>query len=144
MGRMEGRAKVFGVLDDDERDDDTATTAMLTDLDEMDSESEGESDDGEDFAAENAPRPPPETPMYGGNGKSHEGVGECIKPRDGHRNEPPSHSEAGGNVSIRPALAGRVRDIADEHKHGERDIADEHVRSREPGVRDIADEHKRG
>ena len=47
-------------------------------------------------------------------------------------------------MSIRPALDGRVRDIADEHKRGERDIADEHVRGWEPGVRDIANEHKRG
>ena len=69
MGRVDGTPKVFGVLDEDERDDDTATTAMLTDLDEMDSDSEGDSDDGEDFAMENAPRPPPETPLYGGNGK---------------------------------------------------------------------------
>ena len=41
------------------KDDGTATTAMLTDIDEMFSDSDTESDDGEDFAAENAPRPPP-------------------------------------------------------------------------------------
>ena len=38
MGRVRGKPKVFGVLDDDEQDDDTATTAMLTDLDKMDSD----------------------------------------------------------------------------------------------------------
>ena len=52
-------------------------------------------------------------------------------------------SEAGGNVAIRPALAGRVSDIAEEHKRGARDNQDEHVRSWETGVRDIADEHNR-
>ena len=69
---MEGTPEVFGVLDDDERDDDTATTTMLTDLDEMDSDSEGESNDGADFAVENAPRPPPETQLYGGNSELHQ------------------------------------------------------------------------
>ena len=88
MGRVDGTPKVFGVLDEDERDDDTATTAMLTDLDEMASDSEGDSDDGEDFVVENAPRPPPETPLYGGNGKSNKDKGppshECqgYIPRD--------------------------------------------------------------
>ena len=160
---------MFGVLNDNERDDDTATTAMLTDLDKMDSESEGDSDDGEDFAAENPPRPPPETPMYGGNGKSYERAAECIKPRAGHRNEPPRTLREPG-----------VRDFAYEHKRGERDIAtstsahcgnpkapkpgatclsdppasecrkpvSSHKSTcrtiREPGVRDIAYEHKRG
>ena len=81
MGRVNGTPKVFGVLDEDERDDDTATTAMLTDLDEMDSDSEGDSDDGEDFAMENAPRPPPETPLYGGNGKLNKRPRTCMTPR---------------------------------------------------------------
>ena len=109
---------MFGVLDDGKRDDDTATTAMLTDLDEMDSDSEGESDDGEDFAVENAPRPPPETPMYGGNGKSHEVSAEhrwearnqYEPPRGaGYRNEPSSKKwerRGAGNQCEPPRGAG--------------------------------------
>ena len=85
VGRVDGKPKVFGVLDDDERDDNTATTIMLTDLDEMDSESEDDLDDGEDFAVENAPRPPRETPLYGGNGKSRRGTDACVTPTAGQR-----------------------------------------------------------
>ena len=99
MGRVDGKPKVFGVLDDDERDDDTATTAMLTDLDEMDSESEDDSNDGEDFAVENAPRPPPETPLYGGNGKSRRGTDACVTPTAGQRS----------GTTTRPARRRQVR-----------------------------------
>ena len=70
MGKMKGEAVVDGLLDQECEDDGTATTAMLTDVDEMFSDSDAKSDDGEDFAAENAPRPPPEKLMYGGNGES--------------------------------------------------------------------------
>ena len=47
----------MGVLEMD--DDETATTAMMTDLKETFSDSDVEPEDGDDFAAENAPRPQP-------------------------------------------------------------------------------------
>ena len=62
---------VKGFLEGDEDEDDiTAATNALTTLagDWGDSESDGD-DDGEDFAIENAPRPPPVELMYGGQGK---------------------------------------------------------------------------
>ena len=69
IGKAEGgEAKVTGLLDS--KDDDTATTAMMTDAEEMFSDSDEESDDGEDYAAENTPRPPPKELLYGGDGES--------------------------------------------------------------------------
>ena len=72
IGRVEGgEAKVEAVLDC--KDDETATTAMMTDTEEQMWDSDVESDDGEDFAAENAPRPPPADLLYGGDGESDAG-----------------------------------------------------------------------
>ena len=69
VGRVKGgEAKVSGLLD--LKDDDTATTAMLTDAEDAFTDSDTESDDGEDYAAENSPRPPPDDLMYGGDGES--------------------------------------------------------------------------
>ena len=70
VGKIKGEVRVTGVLDKGVRDDDTATTTMMTDAEEMGLGSDAESEDGEDFAAENAPRPPPGTIMYGGDGES--------------------------------------------------------------------------
>ena len=111
MGQVDGKPKVFGVLDDDERDDDTATTAMLTDLDEMDSESEDDLDDGEDFAVENAPRPPPETPLYGGNGKSRREADAWVTPTAGQRsNSALSRRPTGGNSVAKCATSFATQD----------------------------------
>ena len=65
--RSRGPPNVSGGADADR---DQATTTMMTDTEEMGLGSDAESEDGEDFAAENAPRPPPDTIMYGGDGES--------------------------------------------------------------------------
>ena len=56
---------------EEELDDVTATTAELTELEDDQSEfgSDDEKDDAEDFAMENAPRPPPDRAMFGGEGE---------------------------------------------------------------------------
>ena len=102
MGKVKGEPKVEGFLDQDWEDDGTATTTMLTDVDEMFSDSDAESEEGEDFAAENAPRPPPETLMYGGNGKSNpEGRDVAQVERPGR-----SHKKRGCAVPVNPGGEG--------------------------------------
>ena len=70
VGKVKGEVRVTGVLDEDARDDNIATTTMMTDTEEMGFDSDAESEDGADFAAEKTPRPPPYTIMYGGDGES--------------------------------------------------------------------------
>ena len=52
VGKVKGEVRVTGVLDEDARDDNIATTTMMTDTEEMGFDSDAESEDGEDFAAE--------------------------------------------------------------------------------------------
>ena len=62
--------EVSGLAELDQEDDDaTASTADLTTLAGNNSDSDMDSEDEADFAAENAPRPPPEKILYGGQGK---------------------------------------------------------------------------
>ena len=69
--KKEGKPKVFGVMDEDYVwDDETATTADLTQLESDWSDNESDEDDDEEFALENAPRPPPEKLLYNGEGTS--------------------------------------------------------------------------
>ena len=132
MGKVKGETKVGGLLHEELEDDGTATTAMLTDVDEMFSDSDAESDEGEDFAAENAPRPPPETLMYGGNGESSpEGRGVAQVGRPGR-----SHSGEGSGAAVErhgaqgkqadtecpPAIRGAV---AAAERHGAGSVAAE-------------------
>jgi len=65
-----GKVEVLGLAGFDQEDDD-ATSAMadLTTLAGNNSDSDLDSEDEADFAAENAPRPPPEEILYGGQGK---------------------------------------------------------------------------
>ena len=101
MGKVKGEPKVEGLLDEDFEDDGTATTAMLTDVEEMFSDSDAEAEDGEDFAAENAPRPPPETLMYGGKGESN------LEGRDIAQVDRPGRSSNGGGTDPGTPSAGR-------------------------------------
>jgi hypothetical protein len=70
IGKIEGKTKVSGLLDEEEDEDDaTAMTAGMTTSGELDSDNELDDNDEDDFAAENAPRPPPDKLMYGGDGE---------------------------------------------------------------------------
>ena len=70
---------------DEELDDDkmTATTVEMTTL--AGDLSESESEDEEDFAAENRPCPPPGKMLYNGNGTSLKSAQDVLERRD----EPP-------------------------------------------------------
>ena len=78
---------VKGFLEGDDDDDNiTAATDALTTLagDWSDSESD-EDDNAEDFAIENAPRPPPAELMYGGQGKCETPPRVVTMPDAGHQ-----------------------------------------------------------
>ena len=61
IGKIEGKTKVSGLFDEEEYEDEaTATTAGMITIRELVSDNELDDNDDDDFAAENAPRPPPD------------------------------------------------------------------------------------
>ena len=100
---------VMAVSDKEWLDDATATTAALTDL--ADSDSDGEDmDAAEDFAAENAPRPPPDVPLYNGKGKPRRHATAGTGKHNGSDSE---QGRSGGSGS--EARFGPEPTSADEH-----------------------------
>ena len=103
---------VKGFLEGDEDEDDiTAATDALTTLagDWSDSESD-DNDDGEDFALENAPRPPPAELMYGGQGK-------CETPTCAVKMPNASHQTTARKRKRRDARGGSTRNQRRPRRH---------------------------
>ena len=119
MGKLDGKAKVLGLMDEDFvwEDDATATTADMTEQDELtdiDSDGEEEQDDLE-FAQENAPRPPPDKLMFNGDGESQEtchsdGWDVTTDTRLGRSNATSTQStDSAGAMSTNEAFAAMQR-----------------------------------
>ena len=86
---------------------------MLTDVDKMFSDSDMESEGDGDFAAENAPRPPPETLMYGGKGKfSPEGRDIAQVERPGRSNNGGGTGPGNPSAGERSSLQAGGRDLS--------------------------------